>query len=83
MGGVTDDQLIEFLGLGRCSGEVRTKVLRSITPARRAVYDRMAEVEVALQLWECGLGPKPSGVLIDGVRAVRRGRRQRNRMHRG
>ena len=80
---MTDDQLIEFLGLGRCSDEQRARVLRGITAARRAVYERMAEVELQLRLWEHGLGPRPRDVLIDGVRAVRRQRRRHGSMHRG
>lgn len=72
---MTDEQLIEFLGIARLTPDERAKILRSIAPARRAVYDRMAQVEVELTLWQCGLGPKPRGVLVDGVRALRRRRR--------
>jgi hypothetical protein len=77
---MTDEQLAQFLGLDRCTSLQREKVLRSITPARREVYERMAQLEVALNLWKHGLAPKPRGVLIDGVRAVQRRRRRHQGM---
>lgn len=71
---MTDEQLVHFLGIAAESAENKAKILRSLTPARRALYDRMATLESELTAWECGLGPKPKGVLIDTVRSVRRRR---------
>src|SRR5262245_65729433 len=69
---MTDEQLLEFLGVANETPENRAKILRSIPPERRALYDRMAQTEIELAPWELGLGPKPTGVLIDPVRKVRR-----------
>lgn len=77
---MTDEQLATFLGLDRCTPGDREKILRSITPLRRATYERLAKVEAELNVWQCGLGPKPRGVLVDGVRSIRRKRRQRRSM---
>jgi hypothetical protein len=71
---MTDDQLLEFLGVANETPENRAKLLRSITPAKRRVYERMAEIETELTVWQMGLGPKPQDVLIDTVRSVRRRR---------
>ena len=77
---MTREQLAHFLGLDRCTTMQRDKVLNSITPAKREVYERMAQVEIELDLWNCGLGPKPRGVLVKGVRSVRRSRRKHQSM---
>jgi len=74
---MTDEQLLEFLGVANETPENRAKILRSIPPERRALYDRMAQTEIELALWEMGLGPKPTGVLINPVRKVRRRRKTR------
>ena len=36
--------------------------------------DRMANLEIEINLWQHGLGPKPKGVLIDTVRDTKRRR---------
>jgi len=71
---MTDEQLLEFLGVAKETPENRAKLLRSITPEKRALYERMAKLETELTIWQMGLGPKPTGVLIDSVRSVRRRR---------
>lgn len=71
---MTDEQLLDFLGVAKETPENRAKLLRSITPAKRAVYEQMAGLETELAVWEMGLGPKPTGVLIDSVKSVRRRR---------
>jgi hypothetical protein len=71
---MTDEQLLDFLGVAKETPENRAKLLRSITPEKRALYERMAGLETELTVWEMGLGPKPTGVLIDSVRSVRRRR---------
>ena len=49
-------------------------VIPKLTPEKRAVYDRMREVEIEATLWLNGLGPKPRDVLIDTERSTRRRR---------
>lgn len=71
---MTDDELLEFLGIQGKQGA--TKILASMTPSRRAVYERMKQVEIEAELWANGLGPKPQGVLIDPVRRTRRRKRR-------
>jgi hypothetical protein len=63
---MTDAQLEVFLGIGRLSWPQRTKIMLRITPAQRALYDRMANVETEVELWRSGLGPKPRGVILCG-----------------
>jgi hypothetical protein len=60
---VSDEELIRYLGL---AGEPKAqRVIANLTPAKRACYERMASLETDLFLWENGLGPRPSNVLID------------------
>jgi hypothetical protein len=63
---MTDAELEEFLGIARCSAADRAKVMATITPAKRAVYESMANLETEVALWQEGLGPKPEGVIICG-----------------
>lgn len=69
---MTDAELEKFLGIDRCSAADREKVMKSITPAKRSLYEEMARVEMETALWIDGLGPKPKGVLIDTVRSTKR-----------
>lgn len=69
---MTDEELIKYLGI-----ENEPKALKAIglfTPERRALYDRMKQVEMEAELWAAGLGPKPQGILIDTERSTRRRR---------
>lgn len=66
---MTDEQLAEYLHLSSAEAAV---IIPKLTPEKRAVYDRMAQVEIEAKLWMDGLGPKPQGVLIDTERAWRR-----------
>ncbi|MGY3582328.1 hypothetical protein ACVIGB_000748 [Bradyrhizobium sp. USDA 4341] len=68
---MTDAELADYLHL---SPEEAAAVLPQLTTERRAVYARMKQVEIEAALWADGLGPKPSGVLIDTERSVRRRR---------
>ena len=66
---MTDDELAEFLGL---KGKVGcAELMAKITPEKRAVYERMHEVETEIVLWQQGVGPKPKGVIICGPRQVK------------
>lgn len=68
---MNDDQLAEYLGIA-ADHPMKTTVIKSLSPAKRACFERMAQVETELQLWQDGLGPKPAGVLIDTERSTRR-----------
>lgn len=67
---MTDDQLAEFLGI---KGKIGWRqIIATTTPENRATYERMAQVETELHLWQLGVGPKPQGVIVCGPRQVRR-----------
>lgn len=66
---MTDAELAEYLHLTPADAAI---VIPKLTPAKRAVYDRMKQIEIEAALWIDGLGPKPQGVLIDTERGTRR-----------
>ena len=66
---MTDAELTAYLHL---TPEQAAIVLPKLSPARRAVYDRMKQLEIEVDLWTDGLGPKPAGVLIDTERSTRK-----------
>jgi hypothetical protein len=66
---MTDAELAEYLHLSPAEAGV---VIPQLAPERRALYARMKQVEIEAELWAEGLGPKPTGVLIDTERSVRR-----------
>ena len=66
---MTDAELTEYLHLTPAEAAI---VIPKLTPERRAVYDRMKQVEIDAALWVEGLGPKPQGVLIDTERSTKR-----------
>ena len=66
---MTDAELTEYLHL---TGAEAAIILPKLTAERRALFDRMAEVEVEAKLWMDGLGPKPQGVLLDTDRDMKR-----------
>jgi hypothetical protein len=69
---MTDDELAKFLGIeGHPKADA---VIAGLSPEKRATFDRMATIEVEVDLWQQGLGPKPTGVLIDTVRDKKRRR---------
>lgn len=68
---MTDAELTEYLNLTPDQAAI---IIPQLTSAKRALYDRMKQVEVEAALWVEGLGPKPTGVLIDTVRSTRRRR---------
>lgn len=59
---MNDSELAKYLNL---TPEEAVIVLPKLTLKRRALYDRMADVAVEAELWAAGLGPKPTGVLLD------------------
>jgi hypothetical protein len=70
---MTDDQLADYLGIPS-DHLMKATVIESLSPAKRACYERMASLETELALWQDGLGPKPVGVLIDTERSTSRRR---------
>jgi hypothetical protein len=59
---MSDLELAKFLGIA--DDERWPRAIAGLTPEKRAVYERMADVCVELQLWRDGLGPRPEGVII-------------------
>jgi hypothetical protein len=70
---LTDEEMATFLGLSP-EEEKRVEFVKYLSPEKRALFERMAGLEMELQLWQDGLGPKPQGVLIDTERSTRRRR---------
>ena len=68
---LSDVELAEYLHLTTAEAAI---VIPKLSPAKRAVYARMKQVEIEAALWAEGLGPKPQGVLIDTERGIRRRR---------
>lgn len=63
---MTDEQLAQYLGIS--DSPKWPAVVRGLHPGVRATYERMAQLEVEIGLWQQGLGPKPSGVLLTSAR---------------
>jgi hypothetical protein len=53
---MTDRQLADYL---RLTPDEAAIVIPKLSPGKRAVYERMKQVEIEAELWLCGLGPKP------------------------
>lgn len=70
---MTDEEMATFLGLSP-EEEKRVEFVKGLKPEKRALFERMATLEVEIKLWQDGLGPKPQGVLIDTERSTRRRR---------
>lgn len=68
---MTDEELADYLGFSKTEPK-RLAVVRGLAPEKRALYDRMREVEGEVTLWLEGVGPKPTGVLIDLDKPARR-----------
>ena len=60
---MTDEEMAAFLGFG--DDPRRIEAVRKLSPEERALFERMAGLEMEVNLWTEGLGPKPQGVLID------------------
>ncbi len=61
---MTDAELQVYLGIAGKEGA--DKIMASITPEKRALYESMAAVETEIELWQLGLAPKPVGVIVCG-----------------
>lgn len=65
---MSDLELAKFLGVGWVEGAI---IIPALTPRKRAAYERMAEVCDEIDLWQAGVGPKPSGVILCGPKQIR------------
>jgi len=74
---MTDRQLAVYLNI--LDWPNWEEAIKAFSPQRRASFDRMADLEKEIDLWAQGLGPKPTGVLIDSARtpSLAKGRIQR------
>lgn len=70
---MTDEEMATFLGL-KPEEEDRVGFVKGLSPEKRALFERMASLEIECRLWQDGLGPKPQGVLIDTERSTKRRR---------
>lgn len=60
---MTDDEMAAFLGI---EGHPKAPaVIAGLPPVQRALYERMAQVCIEVELYAAGLGPRPVGVLLD------------------
>lgn len=59
---MTDEEVIAFCNIGNEPPEFVARFLAALTPERRALYDKMRQVE----MWDAsnGLIPLPEGVII-------------------
>jgi hypothetical protein len=60
---LTDEQMVTYLGFG--DDPRGLAAVQKLPPEQRALFERMAGLEMEVNLWTEGLGPKPQGVLID------------------
>lgn len=60
---MSDDEMAEFLGFG--DDPRRIEAVQKLTPEERALFERMATLDIEVELWLAGLGPRPVGVLMD------------------
>jgi hypothetical protein len=70
---MTDEEMATFLGLSP-EEEKRVEFVKHMSPEKRALFERMAVLELEVKLWQDGLGPKPQGVLLDTNRSTSRRR---------
>lgn len=75
---MTDEQLAKYLGIA--DWPEWQKAVDKIEPSKRAVYERMASLEMEITLWQQGLGPKPRGVILTLAKAKKHLRRASSRI---
>ena len=66
---MTDEQLAIYTGIRDWPNW--EEAVKQFTPKQRATFERMADFEMEWSLYQEGLGPKPTGVLIDEERRKR------------
>jgi hypothetical protein len=60
---MTDDEMAAFIGIKGHPKEAAC--MAALAPEKRALFERMAEVCVEAELYAAGLGPRPTGALLD------------------
>jgi hypothetical protein len=68
---MTDDELAAFCGIAP-DDPIRPKFFETLTPQKRATYERMATFTSEWNLYVAGLGPRPTGALVDTDRSTNR-----------
>jgi hypothetical protein len=59
---MTDLELASFLGI---ADDARwPRAIAKLSPQKRAEYEHLAKVCFEIELYDQGLGPRPSGVII-------------------
>ena len=69
--GMSDAELAAFLGISDLPAETRVAFIAGLTPERRALFDRMHDLEGEIMLWQAGVGKKPEGVILCGRKQIR------------
>lgn len=59
---MTDTELLEYLGLP--DGPDERAYIANLSVGHRSTYERMRETEDDITLWQAGVGPKPTGVIL-------------------
>jgi hypothetical protein len=68
---VTNERLAEFIGITDLTPDMQSKFIDGLSPERRALFERMAELEGEIMLWQAGVGKKPQGVILCGKKEIR------------
>jgi len=59
---MTDGELAIYLGIA--DHPKWPQYIANMNQAQRATYERMHEVEFDIALWQAGIGPKPTSVIL-------------------
>jgi len=59
---MTDIELAEYLHLSPADAAI---VISKLSLQQRAAYETLRQVEIDIFRWQQGIGPKPTGVLLD------------------
>lgn len=78
---MTDEQLADYLNIRDWPNW--QEAIAAIPEPRRKLFEYMATLEIEVDLWSKGLGPKPKGALIGTARTpgLAKGRIRRLRKH--
>lgn len=59
---MSDDELADFLGIKNEPN--KDKFIAALPADQRATFEHMKKVCDDIRLWEAGVGPKPTGVIL-------------------
>lgn len=59
---MTDAELAVYLGIADLPRW--PWYIANMNPAQRETYERMYQIEFDIALWQAGIGPKPTGVIL-------------------